>query len=224
MKNKSKFTTLTIGIIFTLLAAFSGLAQPNQPAANPKLGVANGSTYSVSDIESINLTNGNLILNIPLAGLPKGRGDVGQSLSLRYNSKLLETTVETIPNIENFMTRQRVLIPNETAGWQFVFPSSYQLHITTRPEAERNICHPNDFYRDAYVWNVEMIMPDGSKVLFRPTGYNDLGTTGGSYSGDKYYNISPNGYVTNSSIANYSGNVAADDLLQHGRQFYEIGD
>ena len=54
----------------------------------PDRGVKAGNSYSISDIENVNLTNGNLMLNIPLASLP-GRGSgPGVKVSLRYDSKL----------------------------------------------------------------------------------------------------------------------------------------
>jgi RHS repeat-associated protein len=189
MNSRTKLSILTIEVIFTLLAVVSVLAQPNQPAANPKLGVANGSSYSVSDIESVSLTNGNLMLNIPLAGLPKGRGEISQSLNLRYNSKLLETWVNDLMDTTNQVTPQRHLIPSDKAGWHYVNSSSYLLDITTSSEAEQNVCSSEGFRKREYKWKVEIVMPDGNKIVFRPTGFTDF------YS-DNYFNVSPNGYQT----------------------------
>ena len=47
--------------------------------------------YAMSDIETISTTSGNLMLDIPLAALPPGRGGhSGFQLRLRYNSKIYD--------------------------------------------------------------------------------------------------------------------------------------
>ena len=185
--------TVLIGLIFGLISQ-TVFAQ-YEPPANVRRGIANGASFSTSDIETINLTNGNLMLNIPLAGLPKGRGDISQSLNLRYNSKLMETWINDLMDITNQVTPQRHLLPSDEAGWHYVNSSSYLLDITNRPEAESNLCSAEDVWKRDYTWKVEMIMPDGNKVLFRPTGYTD-------YYVDNHFRVSPNGYQTTTSLTN----------------------
>jgi RHS repeat-associated protein len=192
VKAIGKLQVTILSFCLILIICSNGLSQ-SQPAANPKLGVANGATYSVSDIENINLTNGNLILNLPLAGLPRGRGEVAQSLSLRYNSKLYETGLDEMQDISGQISLQRRLMPNNDSGWAFVNSSSYNLNVTTRDAEDRNSCTPQTVAKKAYIWKVEMIMPDGSKTLFRPAGSTD-------YFSDDYYDKSPNGFKWTSSI------------------------
>lgn len=54
---------------------------------NPERGFQAGNSYAISDIENINLTNGNLIMTIPLGSVSAGRGaGPGHTVALAYNS------------------------------------------------------------------------------------------------------------------------------------------
>ena len=58
-------------------------------AARPDRGINPGGSYSVSDIENINLQNGNVNLSIPLASLPPiAGGKLSLTVSATYNSKV----------------------------------------------------------------------------------------------------------------------------------------
>src|SRR5437868_10949829 len=76
-------------IFLCMLFSFNsdGLAQTN--AARPDRGINPGGSYSVSDIENINMTNGNVNISIPLASLPPVAGSkLGFTVRAVYNSKL----------------------------------------------------------------------------------------------------------------------------------------
>lgn len=186
-RNVMVFITL-IGLLLSLISP--AVFAQYEPPANVRRGAANGASYSVSDIETINLTNGNLMLNIPLAELPKGRGSIGQSLSLMYNSKLYSTGTDELMDITSQMSLQTRLLPNHDGGWHYVRPSYYTMEVTSRlannPWVDCN-AGPYEFGKNAYLWKVEMTFPDGSRKLFRPSGYSD-------YYADDYYNITANGY------------------------------
>jgi hypothetical protein len=53
----------------------------------PKRGLYPGGSYAISDIDTINTTRGNLLLSVPLGGLPAGRGGLAAKLTLNYDSK-----------------------------------------------------------------------------------------------------------------------------------------
>ena len=74
----------TVAIILAVCCdAFS------QEAARPDRGAALNRNYLVSDIENINLQNGNVQLSIPLAALPPiAGGKLSWTVSATYNSKL----------------------------------------------------------------------------------------------------------------------------------------
>src|SRR5258708_38709481 len=59
--------------------------------AGPKRGFQQGGSFALSDIESINTTNGNLMMHFPLASLPVGRNGLTAGINLIYNSKLYNT-------------------------------------------------------------------------------------------------------------------------------------
>src|SRR5215467_10881749 len=59
-----------------------------QTANRPDRGVRPTGSYSVSDIENINMNNGNLNVSIPLASLPPiAGGKLSWTLAAHYNSK-----------------------------------------------------------------------------------------------------------------------------------------
>src|SRR5438309_11629770 len=75
-----------------LIAALTGTGSTTtaqQTAARPDRGVGPAGSFAISDIENINLTNGNLNLSIPLASLPPiAGGKLTLGWRAVYNSKL----------------------------------------------------------------------------------------------------------------------------------------
>src|SRR5215211_2244930 len=59
--------------------------------STPARGFQPGGSYALSDIETINTTNGNLMLNLALGKLAPGRGGLAGQLNLRYDSKLYDS-------------------------------------------------------------------------------------------------------------------------------------
>lgn len=183
-------------IVLLIVVLGTGLLMPGvmgqMEHKNPARGVQNGASYAISDIESINTTNGNLVLNIPLATLPRGRAEIGQSISLRYNSKLYDTSVETLPDFSGVPMDQNMLVHSPDGGWKFV-TNTYILDVTSRFETMGSVPCDGSSYavQNIYVWKVAMLMPDGSRKEFRPTGYVD------GYMDDGFFEINPNGYRTN---------------------------
>src|SRR5262245_50967160 len=67
----------------------------SQSAARPDRGLGAKVPYQSSDIDNINLQNGNVSLTIPLASLPPvAGGKLGYTLNAVYNSKLWDTYSE----------------------------------------------------------------------------------------------------------------------------------
>jgi hypothetical protein len=75
--DKSCVTLFTLIISICLLVTS---VQSQSSEVDPKRGSAQGASFSLSDIENINLTNGNLMLNMPLVSLPTSRGGLSGSL------------------------------------------------------------------------------------------------------------------------------------------------
>ena len=91
LTNSRLLLSISFLLALTLFSAISAIAQQDQ---TPKRGFQAGGSYALSDIETINTGSGNLILSIPLASLPAGRGTApGSSLRLLYNSKMFDSRV-----------------------------------------------------------------------------------------------------------------------------------
>ncbi len=78
--------------LFLIILFFSVLSIQAQDDDNPKRGFNPGGSYAISQIETINKTDGNVMLNIPLASLPPGRTGLNATVYLTYNSKLWNST------------------------------------------------------------------------------------------------------------------------------------
>ena len=82
--------TLTLTFVITLVAFSSGYSQ------EPDRGFRTANSYAATGLEVVNTTNGNMLLNIPLASLPAGRGtSPGYTVLLRYDSKLFDSVHTT---------------------------------------------------------------------------------------------------------------------------------
>jgi hypothetical protein len=86
---------LIVLVVVCVSAAYGQMQLPPTPGH----GFQPGGSYALSQIETINTANGNMMLRIPLAALPSGRGNSpGFQLGLVYNSKLYDTHIEEIPD------------------------------------------------------------------------------------------------------------------------------
>ncbi|MGI8641619.1 MAG: hypothetical protein ACR2MG_16945 [Pyrinomonadaceae bacterium] len=205
------FFSKTIALFFTvfLLTIFLFVAkgQPTNPTRGPKF----GSSYALSDIETVNLTNGNLMLNFPLAGLPAGRGELGASINLTYNSKILDLRNTEIFDSQGQPTSQNIVALSPEGGWRY--SNWYFLNMESRLSAiGGNIpCSSGEieYKKNAYLWKLKMQFPDGSVREFRPTDNSD-------FFSDGYFNIS-NGYrryTTISTLGNGSVSCQFGEQLE----------
>jgi hypothetical protein len=160
----------------TLLLAASAAAQ-TPPAARPDRGTMTGASHSVSDVESVSLTNGNVSLPIPLASLPPvAGGKLSWTVSATYNSKLWNATraeaeyggdlswqpyVVDTPQVSDLGGwgvggAYRVVVRDARDDFDYLVP---QLSQTT-PEDWNALQHP---------WfKVVLITPDGAERELRP--------------------------------------------------------
>src|SRR5713226_3312695 len=187
-----------LAIVVLCCAATTSRAQTT-PA--PQRGFQPGGSYALSDIESISTENGNVILHVPLALLPPGRGgNPGFQLSLIHNSKLYDTHIEQIPNQIGEIENQVWLNPAETGGWRYpVEPFSLRLISRTDIEGQYPCICGDELNKNAYVWKLKVIFPDGGEHEFRPQGYID-------HFGDGYFDIDPNGKM--SGVSCFSDDLA----------------
>ena len=193
MKN-SKFSS---PILFLLIA----IVAQNVVAQKSKIvqsGVVGGVPYASTEFENINLTNGNLNLNFPLASL-QGRGQAGHGYFLRYSSKLWSSVTNPVYN-SNWPTNptyQNFLSESVDAGWKD--SEYYETNVSDRQSGmdmpNGNPCVLDIQWTLAYRWKVEVNFPDGRKVEFKPSGHSDI-PPGGTASDGGYFNVHPSGSVT----------------------------
>ncbi len=180
-----------------IVIAFSPVFSQDLPK-NPDRGAKVGNAYAVGDFETINTTNGNMILNFPLASLPAGRGGVGGGISLVYNSKIWDMKSEKIEDTRGSpyppFFDKTVIDVSTTGGWKL---STGEILI--EQEDRRNQFLPNwpscpgDLTDQmTYVHKVRVVLPDGSKHEMLPTGYNDTPMIG-----DGFYKVATDGWIEN---------------------------
>jgi RHS repeat-associated protein len=178
-----------VSIIFIL--SFTGILH-----AQVARGFQAANSYAAGGIDAINVTNGNVLLNIPIASLPAGRGtSPGYSINLQYNSKLWDSLQfsrdDGFPGEDgNSYYSVTTLNPSDQGGWRMF--SSYNLRITDRLSFRTpNVCHLHDPIEHLqYRWKLELEMPDGSIKQFFPT--NQWGVVVGMWN-DGYSNVTTNG-------------------------------
>lgn len=206
---KIRSSVLILGATFLVL-----LTQPMNTVAqdrNPTRGLKAGNAYSISEIENVNLSNGNLMLNIPVAELPGGRGtSPGYTVTLRYNSKLWnahqERGFDNIPDDNgNGYYFKELLESSQDGGWH-LDAGEYQLNVINRQsleaEAHCTVGNASEYTRNGYRYRLEMKMPDGSVKEFRPYG------TGAPFQdlyGDAWFSIDPNGTRHAYSLMDWNG-------------------
>lgn len=209
MKAITRVPTLlpSLWLLIVLLVSQAAHGQDRNPAR----GIQAGSSYAVSDIETVNLTNGNLMLNIPLAVLPGGRGSApSYSVTLRYNSKLWNSRQErgfdNIPDdTGNGYYFRELLERSEEGGWH-LDAGEYQLRMINRQaleaEAHCTVGNGSEYTRNGYRYRLEMQTPDGSVIEFRPYGdgvpFRDL-------YGDSWFSIDPGGVRHAYSLIDWTG-------------------
>ena len=168
------YKTFSVLFLFFLFAV-SVSAQIEQSA---KRGLQNGASYSISDIETVNNTNGNVMVSIPVASLPLGRGGSSASIGLFYNSNLWD--VQSPPGFEqpqnyqwDTLTSPRALLKSEDGGWRYGV--GFKLEQKTRPfiSPQQVPCWGENQPKGQVVnyYKFKMVFPDGSAHEFEPSEY-----------------------------------------------------
>src|SRR6185436_16325378 len=190
------FTQAVLLLALTIAISFKCLAQE---ASRPDRGVMPNGSYSVSDIENINLLNGNLNIKIPLASLPPISGGIlSWTVSAQYNSKLWDITREHAN--EDPLTWAPYYIDYPGAGGGWTIGATYAFFFRNSNDDMARLWYPGntglpawdlDLINNNPWWKVVLRMPDGSEHEFRPLDNS-------SYSGSQqflrgFFNVIPNG-------------------------------
>lgn len=182
-----------------LVILLAGPINSQTTAARPDRGFMPGASYSVSDVENISLTNGNVNLNIPLASLPPiAGGKLKLTLSAIYNSKLWNITRHenqggTFSGCPNWVVDTPQV--SDVAGW--TIGGGYRITFRevrddfdyaipdSAPWDPYGSCEPDyqEYQRLFNTWRrAVLIGPDGAEHELRPTdGYQPYGGNARSY-------------------------------------------
>jgi hypothetical protein len=167
-------------LLLAILTLTAGSVFSQTTAARPDRGTRPNGSYSVSDIENISLQNGNVNLNIPLAGLPPiAGGKLSWTLNAQYNSKVWDV-VRTQQIGQDFQNHPQYYVvdsvqQSDRGDWRIT--GQYQIEIRNAT-SDFNYQLPSAADPDYplmvnYNWyKVLIIMPDGSEHELRPLDYS----------------------------------------------------
>jgi RHS repeat-associated protein len=220
--SKRVIRSTTIGLAFILSISLSVMtrAQGTQTAARPDRGLMPAGSYSISDIENISLTNGNLNLSIPLASLPPmAGGKLSLTIRATYNSKLwnvvrTENQLGTFAGCGSWVVDTPQL--SDLGGWH-IGGGGYGLYFRNahedfdysvpNPPGSGQDCEANLTERGLlsnYQWyKLILVTPDGAEHEMRPidkTAYEGYQGTRDYLKG--YYRDTPD--TTNQAMRYYS--------------------
>lgn len=187
--NLRNLSRIAKSVVILFIASVTSFSQQDR---DPDRGFRANNSYSISEIENVNMTNGNLMLTIPLASLPAGRGP-GYTVALHYNSKIWNVQREFRTDgigegfEDNRYTRE-LIVQSAQGGWQFD-GGFHQLRLVNRTEVEPEApCYVGEegYRRNAYNFKLEMQLPNGSVTEFKPrSGHAD------ELYGDGFFNLDP---------------------------------
>jgi RHS repeat-associated protein len=175
-------------------------------------GIVPTGTYSVSDIETVDVATGNVFYKIPITSLPPGRAGWSADVNLTYNSQIWDLTFSqqfspTSQEEANYEVLQKSFTGG---GWQLGF--TYSVIGDHRPWFNEIVC--NDYTNLPWLnERLTVLFPDGSRHtlhLYPNTpSSNSPGEVYKDYFGEGYYDVYFNGSTTGcpQSIALATGKV-----------------
>lgn len=196
----------------TLLSLCVNILNPLAQGTTPQRGFQPGGAYSVSDIETISMASGNMILNFPFGKLPAGRGGLSAQITLLYNSNLYDSHISYQPDYsqppvpgtgESPLVQRNIIRHSDEGGWRYGV--GYALKLINRMDEyplDLRPRYPDNKALDKY--RVKMSFPDGSLHDFilrgsysaqslydgytslRPDGWRAAWVSGGNCSGQQY--------------------------------------
>ena len=195
--------TLLLGLLLAAGALPGQVSPPVGQRGKAGRGLTPAASFALSEIETINLVNGNLLLRMPVVSLPPGRGGSSFTLHLLYNSQIydVQKAIET-PHPDMDATAQylvyRTLIASSEGGWRWGY--QYGLEYEFKLEGEPRTC--TNHILEKFQHKMRVNFPDGSSHLLRLVNSED---TVGDDAGDGYYAYEPDG----SKDDCYSGSASA---------------
>jgi hypothetical protein len=165
------------------------------PDNMPSRGLIPTGLFAVSDVETINVVNGNVLFRIPLAALPPNRSGLTAGFNLTYNSQIYDIQRDPgVSQITGLPTTFQHLRPSQQGGgWQYGY--MYSLSLDILPGLGTN-CNGTPDLRKIY--RLSVISPDGSHHtlhLYPDTPRSPAGPSLLDNNGDGYYEVDPSGHT-----------------------------
>jgi RHS repeat-associated protein len=186
--------------MFLLLVLLSGIfssARAQDLDTHPARGFMPNMDQLTSPVDNIQVSDGKLYLQIPLASLPRGKGGTGFDLNLDYDSRLYDVDPYTAWVFYNDRYQQyfyKYLIPvTQSGGWTYNAKNySIESEGKSVPFDLDEQCTQNPLYDASYVRNVRyrLTLPDGSMHILQLAGYEDYSPFG---TGDGFNAMGMNG-------------------------------
>ena len=161
--NLANKTPFVIGFLYVTIIFTATTATGQTQDQDPKLGSYAGASFASSQIESVNITNGNLLVDLPLVSLPPGRNGLRAGVRLNYNSKLWTTETEQFPDCVGHLVNQTFLYESDEGGWHYNY--RYEPLLLSNPQGNNKL---------------QFRFPDGSVHVLMPLG--STGDPSGYYS------------------------------------------
>ena len=184
----------TMALVFVLCGVATA-----QEAARPDRGVMPNGSYSISDIENINVLNGNVNIRIPLASLPPiAGGKLSWTITAQYNSKIWDMIREQANDVETSWQPYIINQPGVGGGW--AIGRAYSIVFRNANDDLQRLQYPGNsgvpqwdlnLINNYQWWKVVLVMPDGSEHEFRPTDSSSY--IGGQDFLRGFFNVIPNG-------------------------------
>ncbi len=168
---------LSAKVVLCLVLSLAFFYQAGAQEKAPERGFRPSGSYALSDIETISTTSGNMMLRVPLASLPPGRGGLSASLSLIYNSKLYDSFPSSV-YINHSYYDVTNLKKSQAGGWRYGF--KYELYGEGRYGGVDEMGEINPCSFTSYIAKLALLTPDGGKHELRLTGHTD---------GDGFHNV-----------------------------------
>jgi len=160
-------------------------------------------SYQISDIENINLENGNVNLSIPLASLPPiAGGKLSWTITANYNSKQWNVIREQADSDLDSQWKPYVIdYPAIDGGW--TIGNQYSLELRNSNDDLNRLQYLGNsglsaeeinLINNFSYWKMVLRMPDGSEHEFRPIDYTPYPGSVSFLRG--YYSVFPNGTPT----------------------------
>lgn len=185
MKNKTYQSRLKAAVCSLLFIVFSlgiiSAATAQQTAARPDRGIGPIGTFSASDIDTVNLANGDLNISIPLASLPPmAGGKLSFGFTAVYNSKVWNVVRRQVltrePPIYNYV--EDIVQMADNGGWRIpsgfnLFPRDSHDDFDWVPPGPNDGDSDFDIFRLYPNWHkMFFVTPDGAEHELKPLGFS----------------------------------------------------